>query len=858
MKRTPLQILGVLFVVSVVGGLLYWFYMFASTAFRELFGSLDQVLVAVLSAATMALVGVWLTMGKGRLAEAGQTEKISIWAALLLSTVSAMTTGTGLLRLFSANPTTGSLLLILISVLLCLGIQLSMLMCALRLGEGIQRLSPVTQRIGPGDDMDPEHDLMATSPYKALYLILVSIVCLYIAAFVWFGGSIWDFVNTTLDAIIGGQFGSGVAFGPTVLAPVFVAMALMIAVAGGLLRRPATLGGIGVNFGIYLLLLTFSAGFGFLAYFQSTQSDPVRAVNRDTYIETNTSALVRQIMDAAAEDERDALTNATSGLAAEDLAGEIDDMSELFVRNRDRLDQQLAAYQARNAQIEADRIAAQASIASAEQAIRTAELEIQNAQAAVTRAEEAKERRLPGLLDDLRQAEIDRDAAARGDDGTGIALCGPNCQREERRIADVTADIQSIDDDISAAQLLVGRAESAKEAAELELQRANTNDAGEEIENPRPSLVDRSSFTIPLDAYRSEPSFEGLAEIEHTCSAARGVMQEAGIFEGLPRCQTIEVRADLARYEELKEASARMVDTCVRSPEQIELENNASVNYPPSAFAGDGTLPPIPQHLQGQISWMVQCLTAANTGSPRMTEVAKQVNNLRSEYTSPGYDPRRVVRSLLEGDLFAIFSVVMAVVVDTAILIAGYFALAQRSDILSRDHLEQAPDRLNDAIDNALSVAGGGDTKVAALVLSQAWRHLSEYEAISADYTRKLSLAGLGETEGTAIRLVLDSAGMVLVKYVEKDGEGQYQLHQKFVQLINNKATQGGIPLGGRGKPILDAGAKQGGDLRASRNQMFTPVFDSGLSKSGPRLGGPKNGTRPSSKSSPKLGPGET
>lgn len=857
MKRTPIQVLGAVFVIGVVCVLLYWFYRFAAVTFQQLFGSFDQVIVAVASATAMALVGMWLTMGKGRLAEAGQLEKISIWAALLLSTVSAMTTGMGLLRLFSANPTTGSMLLILISVLLCLGIQLSMLMCALRLGESIQRLSPVAQRVGPGDDMDPEDVMSTSTSRRAIYVMIAAIVCLYISVFLWYGDSIKGFIDTTLDAIVGGQLSAGTGISSAILAPVFVVVALVTAIAGGLLRRPATLGGIGVNFSIYLLLLTFSSGFGFLAYFQSTQSDPVRAVNRDTYLETNTSALVRQIQDAAAEDERDALTIATTGPAATDLAREIDSMAELFVRNRTRLDQQLAGYQARNAQLEADRIAAQASITSAEEAIRVADLDIANAATGVKRAQEAKARRLPGLENDLKLAEEARDAAARGDDGTNVALCGPNCRREERRIEDINGDIQSLDEAIAAARIAVTQAESAKKTAELALERAKTNDAGEEIEEPRPPLVDRSSFTIPLDQYRSEPSTSGLAEIERTCSAARGVMQGAGIFEGLPRCQTAEVRTDLARYEELKDARTRMVEACTRSDEQIALEKNAPVGYPADAFAGDGSLPPIPTHLQGRLTWVVTCLTTANTGSPRMTEVAKRVNNLRSEYTSPGYDPRRVVRSLAEGDLFAIFSIIMAVLVDTAILIAGYFALSQRSDILARDHLEQAPDRLNDAIENALSVAGDGDTKVAALVLSYAWKDLPEYEAISPDYTRKLSLDGLGEDEERAIRLVLDSAGVVLVKYVEKDGVGQYQLHQKFVQLINSKATHGGIPLSGKGKALLNAGASQVVDVRASRYQNFTPLFEpSPSSPAGALIRSAAAGPNP--RSGPKLGPGET
>jgi hypothetical protein len=137
-----------------------------------LIGRPEQLIVALLAGVVMALVGLWLTRGEGTLAHAGQYEKIAVWAALAMSVVSAVTTSVGLLLVLSANPETGFLLMIGMALFLGVGIQLSMLIYALRIGNSLQELAPVrVKRETEEDDEEDEPRFRRRFPLRGLLMV---------------------------------------------------------------------------------------------------------------------------------------------------------------------------------------------------------------------------------------------------------------------------------------------------------------------------------------------------------------------------------------------------------------------------------------------------------------------------------------------------------------------------------------------------------------------------------------------------------------------------------------------------------------------------------------------------------------
>ena len=152
----------------------------------EILGSLTEWVVAILSGVVMLSVGVSLTLGKGALAGAGQLEKVAVWAALLLSVASAVTTSTGLLDLLSANPQTTFALTVGLSLLIGIGVQLSMLIVALRVGENLQRF-----RLGSGRATQKEYgddgETNQPGPYVWRLVFLLTATLLAIGLVLGFG-----------------------------------------------------------------------------------------------------------------------------------------------------------------------------------------------------------------------------------------------------------------------------------------------------------------------------------------------------------------------------------------------------------------------------------------------------------------------------------------------------------------------------------------------------------------------------------------------------------------------------------------------------------------------------------------------
>lgn len=793
MKNHALLLSAAAFAAVVAAVLAYFAYQLGVSLLTNLFGDWRQMLVALIAAGVMATVGFNLTMGKGKLAQAGQTEKIAVWAALLMSIVSAITTSLGLLSLLSANPSTGAVLMVGMALMLALGIQLSMLMYALQIGDGIQRLNPIKAQAGDDDDADLfDDDVQSRGP--SLIKVGAVVVVLLAGVYMLFGQTISGLILDAVDSIIHDPLSQlrDPGTGPKILAPVFIIIGLLAAIRIGLLPRPGTFGAIAATVLIYGTLLLFSSGFGYLAYLTAAQSDIVRATDRDNRIETETPAFVRRINQAAFDDTNDALVKATEGPEFQALSTEVDALSSLFVKNRAKLEDQVAAFENRRLQIEAAQDAAQQSISDGEVAVREAELALEQAKAQAKAAEDEMAQRLGILNPDLAAARKGRDDAAAGRDTTGVAACGSICKRFQAQVDRIEADIQQLQGKRSAANLALSRAQSELIDAKRRLERAKRGENGDLPDlGPPPSVIDRSSFTLPRNEYRTNPTIDGLRRLAVTCSIAVDMLISVDVSpRNMPRCDIARVEAALRQHQELTKAQDRMVDPCTRTDAELQAEDTALKT---------STIPDInqiPSHLQARIAWVSRCLTAANTGSERMEQVARDVNRFESEFIAAGYDPRRALRSLEDRDRFAIFAALMALIVDLAILFAGFFANAFRSQVATNDPAEQHAGHVVDAIDQALSAIFPNAPGKAAAALSAMWVPVSPDDAGNRAYTRKIVVADHSAKAMNVAKLILDAAGPVLVRYSEQDGKDKafWLLHQNFVQLINKHATQSPIP----------------------------------------------------------------
>lgn len=778
--RRALPLVAGLLALTIFAIIAYGLLYFGVSALSELFGDWKQIAVGGIAAAVMGVVGLRLTRGHGNLATAGQYEKIAVWAALLLSIVSAITTSLGLLLVLSPNPRTGALLMVGMAVLLGVGIQLSMLMYALRLGDGVQRLSPMAAASEDDDEFEEE----PRSRNRISLWVLLG-VCGLVAtgAAMISGRAPLDILLDTLRAFYSDVRSSEAM--PEIVGAIMIFGALILAIRSGLLPRPGVVAGLFVSLAIYGVLLLFSSGFGYLSYFLAAQSDEVRAIDRDNRIETETAALARQIRTAATEDVREALLEARSGDDYQDLSSRIDTLSGLFVAHRDKLEDQVNAYEARRQQIINRRRDVATSVDQANVAVRSAEQAAGQAKRHLARVEESRTRRMTTLRNDLKQAEKKRDDAAAGRDETRVAKCGRRCKAAQALMDRIQGDIDALDNAVSQAESEVISAQADVAASKRNLETIATDGGDASVDDrPPPSIVNRTSFTSPRNEYAVTPSKQGLKRIAQTCAAAKDMLITLRLSPGdIPACDVSKVEAWLTRHEEGRQALKQMEMPCRRTGQEVAQEA--------SALAGDAApdIRAIPQHLRGRLAWISRCLTAANTGTPRMVAVARDVNQLESEYTTAGYDVRRVLRSLNDGNLYALFAALMALVVDTAILFSGFAANAYRSRDLGEDHRLVAPVRIADRVRRALATASPGAPERAAVRITDLWEPRTADEIGQSPFTRKLRLLDGDANEAGDILLVLDAAGPTFARFVQRGGERHWLLHHNFVALIVEHAT---------------------------------------------------------------------
>jgi len=854
MNRISSRALAIIVIAVAVGLIGYFILRTGASILQYLFGDWRQIVVAIAAAAIMFGVGIRLTMGRSTFAAAGQQEKIAIWAALLMSVVSAITTSSGLLLVLSPSPQTGAILMVIMALLLGVGIQLSMLMYALRIGEGIQRLSPVSIHDQELHGEEPAPNAKSSINLGNVVLLMV-LLGLAIGMFV-FGQTLRELAGNFLTALyetdasknpIGVQFVGFAAF-------VLVAA---LAIQFGFVTRPGTLFGLVFSLAIYGMLLLFSSGFGYISYFMASQSDEVRAIDRDNVIETQTPALVRQIQDAAREDVREALLEARSGDDYQDLSQRIDTLSSLFVANQDELNDQIVAHEARRQQIIDAKNAAASSVQNAEGGVSRARQEIATAGRALARVQENHDAKLPELTKNRDTAAAEAIKAENGEDGTGIQQCGPICRDAQRRAASWNDQIKDLDAELSAALAAVEEAKAREKEAARILDSTKNSNEGLSFDDPIPPvIVDRTSFEIPRNEYSFAPSIPGLVKIAQTCTSGRDMMISLGLKPNdLPGCDISQVEVWLVRHKEGEAALAAMQDPCRRTDDELAREEMALADGFPNSITT------IPVHLRDRLAWVGRCLTAANTGSERMNDAAIAVNQLESEFATPEYDTRRALRSLGERNLFSLFAAIMAVVVDTAILFAGFAANASRARDLAEDPNLVSADRVADRIRNALATVSPERPNQAALAFLSRSQSRTASEIGQGPYGQKISLDVCSATEARAFKLILDAAGPKFAPYAGREGSYHYLLHNNLVSMLTEAATQGSGAPSGRGAFVERGGTFRFAADAARAVPNVTPVFKrvqvagDGLSegKQSPYKGSePKNGKSKPARKLPK------
>ncbi len=743
----------------------------------------EQVLVACTAAATMIAVGARLTLGRGVLAGASQYDKLSVWAALIMSVVSAVTTSTGLLLLLTAHQQTTNIMPVSLAIGLGIGIQLSMLIKALRIGESIQQLAPRTT------DDDRADRQSQDEPDGARWRTLIShvaiVVLLVLGTAVAAGGSSTDLLGFA-QRIVSPQSD---ASGPNPLGLALVLIGLVWLFREGMLPRRATVAGLLVSLIVYLGMLTLSSGFGYMTYFISAQSEEVMAIDRDSHIASETPALVRRIRDAAEADVLETLVRARSGEAYDTLSASIDELAELYVENEGRMAAIRQNYENRRAEIVDARQRAAQDIDDARDAVQQAERELQDAQRVLQTEQEERDRRMPVLLADLATAQAGRDNSAAGRDESGLTGCGPICRGFETQVARITADIDALHAAVQEAQAEVDRLQDKVEEAELEVQATQERGGLPDVETPLPpEIVSRESFTGPRDAYNVDPTMENLAAISTTCSAGVQMLITAGLDrDDLPECDVSRVQADLQSYERAAQALQEVGPACARTDEEVRLENAAQLEQRQANFNA------IPEYLQARLAWVSRCLVAANTGSPKMEEVVADVNRLRSEYTNPGYDPRRIFGALRDGNGFAIFALLMAIVVDTAILFAGISANAQRGRDLREDHRLVPADRLADRIRKTLAFIDPKDPAGAAVhILMLADLRPANAETADDDvdiFSHEILTDVLQPADTIPLKMIMAAASREYAKFVTDEGRRYWRLHRNLITLLTEIAA---------------------------------------------------------------------
>lgn len=783
----------------------WWLIATGLGVLRNLLGDWRQFAVALLAALIMGAVGVSLTMGRGRLAGAGQYEKIAVWAALLLSVVSAITTSTGLLGVLSANPGTGELLMVGMALLIGLGVQLSMLIYALRIGDGLLQLSRAPR---PDPDFE-EDDAPEDQPRRRILGALAVIAFCGLGAGMVMGhsgadmlGGLWTSLrDTAADAE---------ARGPYLLGPVLLGLGVALGLWQGLFRQPAQLAGIGFSVAVYMLLLLVSSGFGYLSYFMAAQSEEVRAIDRDNHIQTQTAALTNRIREAALEDSREALTKARSGEAYKELSKRIGEMADLFVREEPRLQAEIEHAKADRARALQAANDAASRLERAQQTVDAADARIEAARRSVNAAKDERTRQLPTLEQIKQQGEANLAKALAGEDGTGVAACGSNCNAAKRQIADAQREIDKLTAAVATVENALRQETSKKTTAQRELEQLKAEDAPKtELPTVPLVLTDRSSFTKPMSEYDVDPSKEQLRVIWRTCTTARNMLIDISVpSRDIPLCGIADVEMWLTKYEERQAALGKMEIACARTEDEIALENEALVAQAP-------TNPSIiPAYLRGRLAWVDRCMMAANTGSENMTALAIEQNRLESEYTTAGYDVRRVLSALTSGNRYAKFALTMALIVDLAILLAGFSANAFRGRDLANDQRLVSPDQIDDRIAKVLDALSPGAPHLVALRFTLLCQPRPYHEVGDSPFTHRIRL-DRGNPEMLArMRLVLDAAGPAFARFGERQDDDSWLLHGSLVALLIGRATTNPHP---DGFPIEEA--------RPEPGQAVTPLY---------------------------------
>lgn len=837
---TTLVVVLVLVIILAIG---YWLIMTGFDAFFAFIGDGKQVVTAALAALIMGGVGVKLTMGKGKLAMAGQYEKIGVWAALLLSIMSAVTTTSGLALLFSANQTTGGLLAIVLPTLAGVGIQLSMLVYALRLGEGVSRLSPVRM------EREDEHfdDVAEADDKTSLFMPLLITGLVVVGLWVTLGNTVMDLLGATWDSVYSGARNLG--DGPKVLGPILLVAAIILIIRYGFVARPRTLTGLMLALMIYVGFLVFSSGFGYLSYFRAMQSEEVQAIDRDNHIETETASLVRKIKTAAQEDTRQSLIEARSGKDYKDLSRRVDALAALFVANKGKMAAELNAYKIRRDRIIRQQETAAQTVADRQNQLEATKLEVERVRANLQLVKQERDLQVPQYQAARNQALEEERLAREGKDGTGIKICGKICEAAKDRAKALQKRIDRFNKSVTDAEFALQRAKAKVVQAERALKTAKLGNGSQPVDStPPPSIVDKSSFTRPRNEYNVVASRDALKEIARTCSNASQMLIEIGIAANdIPSCDISAVEVWLVRHAESKAALKAMEEPCQQTADEIQIEKNAIME----GKAADPKA--IPPHLRARLAWVTRCLTVANTGSARMRVLADEVNRLESQYTSPGYDPRRVLDALWGGNRSAYFAIVFAVIIDLAILFAGFSANSYRGRELEDDPNLLVADQAADRIRSALDTAWPGAPHRAALLLSGHWEPRLARDIGGSSFTRKLTMDSLPPDVRQPIQLILDAAGPQLAKFEQRNSEIICLMHQRFVALITTYATAG-APKGGT--TIRQADVLRSSDARGARSRStITPIFLPAASNQKNDGSGDKKSTDLSRKID--LGPGE-
>ena len=714
---------------------------------------LFQLAAAAAAAIAMFWIGYKLTVGQGALASAGQIEKIGLWSALALSVVSAVTTTVGLQALLSANAGGASTLGLGLAVILGLGIQCTMLATALSIGKSYIRLGDYFESKQAGRSPGATSAGNADTSWRR---IVVAMLLLSIGIAIWIGFSAADLWAAFLQAL----FGERRPTGTNILGPILVALAIVLLLVGGLFTLLARIAGLTLATAYYLALLLVSSGFGVLFYFQSIQSPDVIVIDRDNYIETQTPALARMMIAALEEDIRVSRIEATAGDDFDDLSDRIVELIGLFRAHEAQVDVFLDRARQRARQAADERAAARQAVIDANGTLQQAETALVLAQQARDQAQSSLDTTRPGLDAEIADQQSILSNTLTGNDGTR-PIRGPIARAAEAAIARNQEQIRRLESALTSAEAVFLQRRAERDNALIERDRlaalvpvetaADTGSTSASTSVQRPD--DLQSL---LTDFAAEPTNETLNALARNCGTVVQGLIGQGISVDPDLCDVSLVRAHLDRLVRAESVIDAARTACAQTEEEQAADRAAALNPPernPDA---------IPPHLLARLGWLSRCVLVANTGSERMSDVVARINRLESEFTTPGFDVRRVISALFDGNRFAVMSLMFALGVDFAILFAGIRAIGRRgTEFAVRTAPMSATDREDQLRETLATVSGDNPAMLAQRIVALArpsGNSGSVYVDISApDY--EIDLSNLDPAEAQGITLVLLAAG---------------------------------------------------------------------------------------------------